>query len=166
MQICATKRCIGCHKCSFSNWNRSGWTLPNIALWTLSDKFLHNTVIGDESLVHHTKPENRRQSMEFHHKRSPALKKFKTAASASKVTPRVFWDIKGMVHSGFMPTGTTINSEHYCETLWKLKARLQRARPHIKPPHLQHDNAQLHRSARTTTEIAAPWFHSLGPPAI
>jgi hypothetical protein len=36
--------------------------------------------------------------------------------SDGKVTLTSFWDIKGVVHSEFMPTGTTINTERYCES--------------------------------------------------
>jgi hypothetical protein len=78
--------------------------------------------MGDESWVHHFKPENKRQSMEFLHKVSSAPEKFKTAASTGKVMLPVLWDVKNKVHSEFMPTGKTINSEQYCETLGKLEA--------------------------------------------
>lgn len=46
--------------------------------------------------------------------RSPALKKFQTAACNVEVMFRVFWDVKGVVHPEFIPTGTTIN---YCVAL-------------------------------------------------
>jgi hypothetical protein len=36
---------------------------------------------GDKSWVHHNDPENKRQSMEYHHPGSPSLKKFKTVPS-------------------------------------------------------------------------------------
>jgi len=48
--------------------------------------------------------------MEFHHEGSPAPKKWKTAASAGKVMHTVFCNVKGVVHSEFMASGTTINS--------------------------------------------------------
>jgi hypothetical protein len=40
------------------------------------DKFLCNIVTRDESWVLHFKPENKRQSMEYRHKGSPAPMKF------------------------------------------------------------------------------------------
>jgi len=46
---------------------------------------LNTIVTRDESWVHHYDPENKRQSMEFRHKTSPAPKKFKVQASAGKV---------------------------------------------------------------------------------
>jgi len=39
-------------------------------------------VIGDETWAHYDDPENKRQSMKYHHKESPAPKKFKTKALA------------------------------------------------------------------------------------
>jgi hypothetical protein len=38
-------------------------------------------VVGDETWAHHD-PENKRQSMEYRHKESPAPKKFKNKALA------------------------------------------------------------------------------------
>jgi len=39
-----------------------------------------------------------------------ALKKFQPAASAGKVMFTVFWDVKCMVHSKFVPTGTRLHN--------------------------------------------------------
>jgi hypothetical protein len=47
---------------------------------------------------------------------------FKTAVSTGKVMLTVLWDVKGMVHSEFMPSDTTIIYKEYCETMGKLKA--------------------------------------------
>lgn len=96
--------------------------------------FLNNIVTGDESWVHHFDPENKRASMEFHHKGSPTPKKFKAMPSAGKVMLTVFWDVQGVVHFEFMPKGTTINSARYSETLGKLKARIRRVRSHMEHP--------------------------------
>jgi hypothetical protein len=86
--------------------------------------------------VHHFEPENKRQSVEYHHEDSPAPKKFKIIPSAGKVMLTAFWDVNGVVHSEFMPTGITINSEHYVEMLQKFKARIQRLCPDMQgfPP--------------------------------
>jgi hypothetical protein len=96
------------------------------------DKFLCNTVTGDESWVHHLEPENKRQSVEYHHKGSPAPKKFKTIPSADNIILlTAFWDVNGVMHSGFMPTGTTINSKHNTGKLQKLKACIRRVHPNM-----------------------------------
>jgi hypothetical protein len=49
------------------------------------DDFLKNIATGDESWVHHYDPENKRQSMEYHHPSSLSLKKFRTVPSSKKV---------------------------------------------------------------------------------
>jgi len=54
------------------------------------EDFLKKIITGDETWVHHYDPENKRQSMEYRHKESPQPKKFKTHASAGKVTLTVF----------------------------------------------------------------------------
>jgi hypothetical protein len=58
--------------------------------------------------VHHFEPK---------HKGSPAPKKFKTAPSSGKDMLTAFYDTNGAVHSEFMPTGATINSERCAGTL-------------------------------------------------
>jgi hypothetical protein len=40
---------------------------------------------------------------------------FKTAVSAVKIMPTIFWDVKGVEYSEFMPTGKTINTLHIVE---------------------------------------------------
>jgi len=62
--------------------------------------------------------------MEFHHEGSPAPKKLKTAPSAGKVMRTVFCNAKGVVHSEFMASGTTIDSVKSCEALGKLEVLL------------------------------------------
>jgi len=82
--------------------------------------FLKKIITGDEIWVHHYDPENKRQSMEYHHKQSPQLKKFKTLASAGKVMLTVFWNLECVVLADFLEKETT-NSQHYIETLTALK---------------------------------------------
>nr|CAI5863273.1 unnamed protein product [Callosobruchus analis] len=60
-------------------------------------------------------------------------KKFKATASAGKVMVTVFWDCEGVILIDVMPTGSTINSEAYVNTLTKLKKRFQRLRRHNNP---------------------------------
>jgi len=43
-----------------------------------------NVATGDKSWVHHYNPENKRQSIEYHHPGFPSVKKFKTVPSAKK----------------------------------------------------------------------------------
>jgi len=132
-----------------------------------NDKFLNSTVIGDESLIYHSKPDSRRQSTD---NGVPSQKItsneiiIQDCSVCGKITPRGFQNVKAVVHSEFMPTGTTINSKQCCETLGKVKAWLRGVHPHFKPMFLRYDNARLHTSATTTIEITACWFHCSGPP--
>lgn len=86
-----------------------------------NDKFLNSVITGDESLIHHSKPDSRRQSTVNGVPSQKITSNEKIIQDYSKITPTGFRDIKGMVHSKFMPTGTTINSKKYCETLGKVK---------------------------------------------
>jgi histone-lysine N-methyltransferase SETMAR len=80
------------------------------------EEFLHSVVTADEMWVHHYESESKHQSTEYHHKVSPAKKKFKTQALARKLMATVFWDADGFIHLGFLESGTTINSERYIRT--------------------------------------------------
>lgn len=101
--------------------------------------------------MHLYDPETKRQTMESHHKRIPATKKFWTQPSDGKVTATVFWDSEGLPHVNFMPKGATINSERYKETLKKLQSCIKRIRPgrDIQEVLLLHDNARPHTSLHT-----------------
>lgn len=58
----------------------------------------------------------------------------KTTAFVGRVMFTVFWDVKGMVHTGFMPTGRAINFELYFETLGTLSMLSSRVHPHMEEP--------------------------------
>jgi hypothetical protein len=82
------------------------------------DKFLDHIVTGDETWVSHFTPESKRQSLEWHHPRSPSKpRKFKQTLSTWKIMATVFWDRKGVLLVEFLPQVTTINAESYCATL-------------------------------------------------
>lgn len=75
-------------------------------------KFLYSIITGDKNWVYNFQSEKKSESEEIRQKGSPVLKKCKTA---------VFWNLKNMAHSEFMPPETTVKSE-WCETLGKLQA--------------------------------------------
>jgi hypothetical protein len=69
------------------DWRNEGWKSNSFkgtsgSFWKRRLGILWWPVIGDETWAHHHDPENKRQSMEYHHKESPAPKKFKTKALA------------------------------------------------------------------------------------
>lgn len=117
------------------------------------EDFLDSIVTGDETWAHHYTPETKAQSKQWRHPTSPKPKKFKTEKSAGKVMATVFWDRNGVLLVDFMPKGTTINSESYCETLKKLRRAIQNKRRGrlTKGVCLHHDNARPHVSHQTTT---------------
>ena len=85
-----------------------------------SDKtFLQRIVTGDETWVHHFKPESKKASVEWHHPTSPLSKKFKSQHSARKVMVTVFWDSVGVILIEFMSKGAAINSDVYIDTFKK-----------------------------------------------
>ena len=75
--------------------------------------------------------------------RAPA-KKSKVVESAGKVMATVFWDSKGILLIDYLPRGTTITAEHYCEVLKKLRRAIQNKRRGklTKTVFLIHDNAR------------------------
>jgi hypothetical protein len=63
--------------------------------------------------------------MQWKHLTSLRAKKFKVCHSVGKVMASVFWDAKGVIHIEFMPQGTTINANAYCDTLQQLREASQ-----------------------------------------
>jgi hypothetical protein len=78
-------------------------------------------VAGNETWVHHYYPENRRHLVEYRHQGSPTTKKFKSKASAGKVTFIVFYNSEGVVLTDFLVKRAAVNSVCYFETLKNLK---------------------------------------------
>ncbi|GFR69621.1 histone-lysine N-methyltransferase SETMAR [Elysia marginata] len=113
---------------------------------------LQRILTGDKSWVHLYDPECKAQAMEYRHKTSISLRKFKVVASARKVLFPLFWDMDGVVHMEFLEQGQTLNSERYISTLRALKPRLRRVR-RDKDSILQHDNARRHTSRQTQNAI-------------
>ena len=88
--------------------------------------------------------------MEWHHTTSPRKKKFKAVPSAGKILATVFSDCEGVILIDVLPSGQTIKSDVYVETL-KLKKRFRRVRSHkdVTRVLLQHENARPHTRLRT-----------------
>ena len=127
------------------------------------EDFLKKIITGDETWVHHYDPDNKRQSMEYCHKESPQPKKFKTQASAGKVMLTVFWNSECVVLADFLEKETTINFQHYIETLTALKRRIEWIGISNETL-LQYDNARPHTSAATRDAIQSADFLVLPHP--
>ncbi|UYV73469.1 hypothetical protein LAZ67_10003549 [Cordylochernes scorpioides] len=118
------------------------------------DQLFSHIVTGDESWVHHSTPETKRQSMVWKKPEESAPKKAKVTISAGKVMSIVFWDCKGVLLVDYLPPNTTVNAARYCKVLTKLRAAIKRKRPGLlsRKVLLVHDNARPH-AARTTQTL-------------
>jgi len=81
------------------------------------ETFLSRFVTGDESWVCGYDPETKQQSSQWKSPTSPWPKKAGQVKSNLKSIIITFFDIKGIVHKEFVPTGQTENSGFYCEVL-------------------------------------------------
>lgn len=131
------------------------------------DEYLDSIVTGDETWVHYTTPETKEQSKQWKHTSSPKPRKFKQTLSAGKIMASVFWDRKGILLCEFMPRGTTINADRYCETLKRLRRAIQNKRRGMltKGVRFHQDNARPH-TARVTNALLQQfgWENVLHPP--
>jgi hypothetical protein len=74
-----------------------------------------------------------------------------------KSTIITFFDIKGIVHKEFVPTGQTVNCEFYCDVVRRMRENVRRRRPELWPEQtwlLHHDNAPSYTSAFTQQFVA------------
>ena len=58
-----------------------------------------------------------------------------------------FFDIIGIIHYGFVPTGQTVNQVYYLEVMERLREKVRRKRPELFANNswiLHHDNARAH----------------------
>ena len=115
------------------------------------NKLLEHLITGDETWIHLSTPETKRDSMTWKHPSSPVTKKFKVQQSARKVMATVFWDSQGVILLDILPRGESVNAVSYCETLDKLRHAVRRKRPGLLRSGLvlQHDNATPHTAKRT-----------------
>ncbi|KAJ4428145.1 hypothetical protein ANN_24159 [Periplaneta americana] len=93
--------------------------------------------------------------MHWRHSRSPVRTKFKQTLSVRKVMCTVFWDRKGILLIDFLPRGETMNADHYCETLRKLRRAIQNKRRGMLTAGvvLLHDNGRPHTAWRTAAVL-------------
>jgi len=60
----------------------------------------------------------KQQSSQWKSPTSPRPKKARHVKSNVMSMITTFFDIKGIVHKEFVPTGQTLNSRFYCDVLW------------------------------------------------
>ena len=81
------------------------------------ETFLSRVITGDESWVYGYDPETKQQSSQWKSPTSSRPKKARQVKSNLKSMIITFFDVKGIVHKEFVPTGQTVNSGFYCEVL-------------------------------------------------
>ena len=82
---------------------------------------LGRVITGDESWIFEYDPETKRQNLQCKSKStSPRLKKARMSKSKIKVMLIAFFDVRGIVHTEFMPQGHTINQHIYRDVLRRL----------------------------------------------
>ena len=98
---------------------------------------------------------------------SPWLKKARQVKSNIKTKLIAFFDIDGLVHHEFVPTGQTVNKEFYKTVLQLLRDAVRRHRPEkwrYGNWTLHHDKAPAHRAVTTNEFLAKHNIPSLPQP--
>ncbi|GFN74213.1 histone-lysine N-methyltransferase SETMAR [Plakobranchus ocellatus] len=90
------------------------------------NKLLEHLITGDETWLHLSTPETKRDSMTWKHPSSPVTKKFKVQQSATKVMATVFWNSRGMILLDILSKRESMNADRYCETLDRLRHAVRR----------------------------------------
>ena len=81
---------------------------------------LGRVITGDESWIFEYDPETKRQSLQWKSPTSPRPKKARMSKFKIKVILIAFFDVRGIVHTEFMPQGHTINQHIYRDVLRRL----------------------------------------------
>jgi len=116
---------------------------------------MSSVITGDECWVYGYDPETKQTSSQWStssSSSSPRLKKARQLKSNIKIMLIAFFDIDGLVHHEFVPTGQTVNKEFYKTVLQRLCNAVRRHRPekwHSSNWILHHDNAPARRAVTT-----------------
>jgi len=119
--------------------------------------FMSLVITGDNCWVYGYDLEKQQISSQWSTSLSPRLKKARQVKSDIKTMLIAFFDIDGLVHHDFVPTGQTVNKEFYKTILQCLRDTVRRHRPENWRSNnwiLHHDNAPAHRAV-TTNEFLA-----------
>ena len=110
---------------------------------------LGRVITSDESWIFEYDPETKRQSLQYKSPSSPRLKKERMSKSNIKVMLIAFFDVRGIVHTEYMPQGHTINQHIHRDVLRRLMRSVLEKRRELydkKSWLLHHDNAPVHNA--------------------
>ncbi len=144
----------------------------------LRDKLdLMQTVItGDETWVALHEVETKQSSCVWIPKgsRDERPQKAKRQRAERKTMLTTFFDVKGVVHTEFLPPRETVDADLYCDTLRRLKEAVRCKCPHLwgaglpkdqpRPFLLHHDNASSHTCVITLALIGESNIDMLAHP--
>ncbi|KAL4154268.1 hypothetical protein QTP88_002093 [Uroleucon formosanum] len=108
---------------------------------------LKKVITCDETWIFQYDPETKRQSMHWKTSASPKLKKARMSKSKLKAMLIVFFDIKGVIMTEWVPQRQTLNQNYYLQVLTTLRERVRRKRPELWENYswiLHQDNAPAH----------------------
>ena len=119
--------------------------------------FLSKIITGDESWCYGYDPETKQQSSQWKTASSPRPKKCRQVRSSVKTMLICFFDVKGIVHSEFVPPGHTVNQVFYLEVLRRLRNSIRRKRADLWQTgdwFFHHDNAPVHTAISVAQFLA------------
>jgi len=111
------------------------------------DDILGRVITGDETWVYQYETETMRQSAQWKTDNSSRPRKFRQSKSRVKTMLLNFFDIRGIFHYEFVPTGQTVNHVYYLEVLERLREKVRRKQPKRFANSswiLHHNNAPAH----------------------
>jgi len=120
----------------------------------------------DETWLYHYDSETKQQWMEWQHRGSPRLKKFRVQNPLEKFSPRFFWDQDGILLIDYLPKGPSISAGYYSSLLAQLKYILKEKHrgKFTKEVLFLHDNAPAHRALASQKKLKYLCFHCLDDP--
>ena len=134
-----------------------------MTLEQVGDIFLQNIVTVDETPLSLYLPDTKQESKEWKFPGETSTKKLRASTCHRKsLMLTVFWDFHGVVSIDFADNDVKINSCYYVEQV--KKARKSRRKSRKCNLYFLQDNAPIHKSAFSTSEIEKVGFHSLPHP--
>jgi len=129
--------------------------------------FMSSVITGDECWVCGYDPETKQMSSQWSTSSSPRPKKARQVKSNIKTMLIVYFDIDGLAHHEFVPTGQTVYKEFHKTVLKHLRDAVRRHRPEKWSSGnwiLHQDNAPAHRAVTTNEFLPKHNIPSLPQP--